>query len=126
MPRASRRLGEVELGVLSAAMERHIAGLAPSSASELRFAIRLICHDARRSDWSPESLVVAFKTAVHSVPALQRLPRGPKRDEFITRLVTLCINEFYGSPELAGREGVESPVASADWTEETERTHRAT
>jgi hypothetical protein len=65
------------------------------SSPTLRMALRRICWDAKSSNARPERFLVAFKNALQSAPALRRLARGPERDEYIARIVSLCIGEYY-------------------------------
>ena len=67
--------------MLYAALEKDMRGRRPTSSSAVKHAIWRICIDAKRNDWPPEWLLVAFKEAVFSLPAVQRVPRGPERDE---------------------------------------------
>jgi hypothetical protein len=94
-PRVTARLGAEAVAVLHAALEQEIGRRMPTSSPGLSDAIRRICLDAKRNAWPPESLLVAFKAALHSVPALQGLTSGPDRDAVVARLVSLCIDEYY-------------------------------
>ena len=123
-PRATPRLSSEGIAVLHAALERQVGSRNPSSMSGVRDAIRRISVDAKRNNWPPEWLLVAFKAAVHSLPALQRLTPGPDRDEFVARLVSLCINEYYGDSALGAYESVESVSANRNVPREAERTTR--
>jgi hypothetical protein len=68
-----------------------------ASSPSAREAVRRICDEAKREHWPPESLLIAFKQALTAAPAVRRIPRGPERDEFVACLVSLCIDEYYGS-----------------------------
>ena len=68
------------------------------SSPALKNALRQICAEAKVRNWPPESLLIAFKAALNTVPAVKRLTRGPDRDEFVARLVSLCIDEYYAGP----------------------------
>ncbi|HKW46959.1 MAG TPA: hypothetical protein VJN70_05920 [Gemmatimonadaceae bacterium] len=94
--RANARLSEEGLAALRKALDTTLADGDPVSSPALKHAVQRICIDARRSDLPPERLLVAFKTAMHTLPAVQRLTRGPDRDDFVRRLVSLCIDEYYG------------------------------
>jgi hypothetical protein len=96
VPPARPRLSAEGVAVLHAALERALTSRSAKSSSAVRHAIWRICIDARRNSWPPEWLLVAFKTAVYSLPSVRRLPGGPDRDEFVGHLVSLCINEYYG------------------------------
>jgi hypothetical protein len=66
---------------------------------DIKEAVRSVCDEARREQWPPETLLVAYKSALETVGAVRGLPRGPERDAVIARLVSLCINEYYGAPQ---------------------------
>jgi hypothetical protein len=61
---------------------------------------------------------------VHTLPALQRLTPGPDRDDFVARLVSLCINEYYGDSALGAYESVESVSANRTVSRAAEQTTR--
>jgi hypothetical protein len=104
VPRAAPRLTDEGFAVLRSALEKHIASPSPNTRSGLRHAIERICLDARRSDWPPESILVALKRALEAIPAVARLARGPERDEFVAPLVSLCIAEYYRRPSTFASE----------------------
>jgi hypothetical protein len=93
--RVQPRLSKEGVAVLSAALDSAIATRNPASSEALNHALKRICIDARGSEWPPEWLLIAFKSALYTLPALEGLTRGPERDEFVARLVSLCIDEFY-------------------------------
>jgi len=66
-----------------------------ASSPSARYAVRWICDEAKREHCPPESFLVAFKNALQTAPAVRRLTSGPDRDEFVARLVSLCIDEYY-------------------------------
>ncbi|HEY2851876.1 MAG TPA: hypothetical protein VGJ18_03470 [Gemmatimonadaceae bacterium] len=65
------------------------------SSPALDDALCHICGEARLKNWPPESLLIAYKTALEMVPAVRRLARGPDHDEFVARLVSRCIDAYY-------------------------------
>jgi hypothetical protein len=65
------------------------------SSPALDDALYHICGEARLKNWPPESLLIAFKTALEMVPAVRRFARGPDRDEFVAHLVSRCIDAYY-------------------------------
>jgi hypothetical protein len=65
------------------------------SSLSLKDALSPVCAEARRRQWPPEVLLLAFKAALETVPAVRRLTRGPDRDELVARLVTLCIEQYF-------------------------------
>lgn len=92
---ATPELSEESLALLRAALDSPIAGRYAAWPAALQHAVTRICIDAQRNDWPPEWLVIAFKGALYTLPAVQRLTRGWERDEFVARLVSLCIDEYY-------------------------------
>ena len=71
-----------------------------------RDALRAICEDAHHDDVPAEQLLVELKRAIGILCDAFAVPRGPARWEFTSRVVTLCIEEFYaaaGEPRRAAR-----------------------
>ena len=62
---------------------------------EWREALRAICEDARADDVPPEELLVELKQALAILCDTCLVPHGPARSEFTSRVVTLCIEEYY-------------------------------
>ena len=109
--RIKPQLSAEGIALLHAALEKATTSRSHEAASGLKHAVWRICVDARRNEWPPEQLLVAFKAALDRTPALQRLARGPDRDALVARLVSLCIEAYYLRP--AGRaEGERVPLAS--------------
>ena len=96
---AKPRLTEDAVAMLRAALDSAVAGRYPAWSAALKDAVKRICIEARRSDWPPEQLLIAFKSALYALPSVQALTRGPERDEFVAHLVSLCIDEYYGKPQ---------------------------
>jgi hypothetical protein len=65
------------------------------SSPTLRVALRRICNDAKDGKARPEQFLIAFKNALQSAPALRRVTPGPERDEYVARIVSMCIDEYY-------------------------------
>ena len=95
---AKPQLTEESVAVLRAALDSVVAGRYPAWSAALTHALYRICSDARRSDWPAEQLLIAFKSALYTLPSVQRLTRGSERDEFVSHLGSLCIDEYYGTP----------------------------
>lgn len=87
------------MAVLHAALGAGITDRDPKSSRALKDALRHICDEAKVKNWPPESLLIALKLALNHIPAVQRLTRGPERDEFVAHMVSLCITEYYGAPQ---------------------------
>ncbi|HEY2375497.1 MAG TPA: hypothetical protein VGH98_05935 [Gemmatimonadaceae bacterium] len=93
--RANCVLSPEGAAALYAALEDRSTTRDLASSAATVDAVRRICDEAKREHWPPESLLIAFKKALAAAPAVRRLTRGPKRDAFVARLVSLCIAEYY-------------------------------
>lgn len=67
---------------------------------QLRDDLQAICREAKRHDLRVEHLIIAFKDAWRALPEASMLPQGSQGPEFLSRVITLCITEFY-SPRAA-------------------------
>jgi len=82
---------------LRCALQAQLRGEWPDGA--LRRALRLMCDEAHRSGLRAEQLIVIVKDAWRSLPEVSRLPAGGTRERLLSRVVTMCIEEFYESHE---------------------------
>jgi hypothetical protein len=71
---------------------------------ELRGAIRGICSTPERHRFEPEDFLIAFKLALVNAANDVGIAPGPDRNDFLSKLVTVYIEEFYRSPG-AGADG---------------------
>ena len=60
-----------------------------------REAIRAMCEEAHATGVPPEQLLREVKEAVAILCDTCAVPYGPARMEFTSRVVTLCIEEYY-------------------------------
>ena len=74
-----------------------LEGRAPESmvTSEQRAVIRRICSAPERQTFEPEDFLIAFKLAIVDAANAVKIPPGPERNEFLARLVSVYIEEFY-------------------------------
>jgi hypothetical protein len=79
---------------LRCAVQAH-ARRGPVPPAQWRLALRLVCEDARRTQVPIEHLLVALKQALVPLCDVFGVPYGPERTAFMSRLVTICIEEFY-------------------------------
>lgn len=93
--RARPELSEEAFALLHAALANPVAGQYGAWSAALKHAVTRICIDARRNDWPAERLLIALKGALYALPVVQDLTREGERDEFVARLVSLCIDEYY-------------------------------
>jgi hypothetical protein len=78
---------------------------------EWRDALRAICEDAHRDGVPAEQLLVELKRAIGILCDAFAVPQAPARWEFTSRVMTVCIEEFYapaGEPRLAARRATEA------------------
>ena len=66
--------------------------------AEQRAAIRGICSDPERYRFEPEDFLIAFKLAIVDAANDVGIPHGPERNDFLARLVSVYIEEFYRLP----------------------------
>jgi hypothetical protein len=71
-------------------------------SSEQRAAIRQICSAPERHRFEPEDFLIAFKLAIVDAANDVGMPPGADRNEFLARLVSVYIEEFYGGPVADG------------------------
>ena len=64
---------------------------------ELAADLRMVCREAKRQDMRVEYLIIAFKDAWRALPEARTLPQGSQGSEFLHRVITLCIAEFYSA-----------------------------
>jgi hypothetical protein len=65
------------------------------SEPEWRSGLRALCDEARAERVLPEQLLIEVKQALVILCDSHRVPHGVARTEFISRVVTLCIEEYY-------------------------------
>ena len=65
---------------------------------EQRSALRQICSAPERNFFEPEDFLIAFKLALVDAANDVGLKPGPDRNDFLSRLVSVYIEEFYRSP----------------------------
>jgi hypothetical protein len=79
-----------------------------SVTSEQRSILRQICSAPERRTFEPEDLLIAFKLALVDAANDVGITPGPDRNDFLSRLVTAYIEEFYRYPIIgdgAGKAG---------------------
>jgi hypothetical protein len=76
-----------------------------SVTTEQRVVIRRICSAPERWNYTPEDFLIAFKLAIVDAANDGGIPPGPDRTDFLAKLVSVYIDEFYRSP---------APVTSSD------------
>ena len=69
-----------------------------SVTPEQRTVIRAICSAPERYRFEPEDFLIAFKLAVVDAANDVGIPPGPERNDFLAKLVSVYIEEFYRLP----------------------------
>ena len=76
--------------MLETALALHAAN-SPLVCDEIKRAIASVCADGKSRGVRAERLIVELKRAWYSVPE----SAGHEKAEVISRLVTMCVQEFY-------------------------------
>ena len=74
-----------------------------SGTSASREAIRELCNHFRDSARAPEQLLIAFKASLVDAASEAQVPYGPQRNELLSWLVSVFIEELYGFSLQRGR-----------------------
>jgi hypothetical protein len=69
---------------------------------EHRAVIRRICSAPERQRFEPEDFLIAFKLALTDAANAVGMPLGPDRNDFLAKLVSVYIEEFYRMPDANG------------------------
>jgi hypothetical protein len=85
--------------LLRTALRSKTSGLTISS--EQRAIIREICSSPEKLTFAPEDFVIAFKLALVDAANDVGIPPGPERNDFLSRMVSTCIEEFFRLPPLS-------------------------
>jgi hypothetical protein len=68
--------------------------------SEQLAVIRRICSAPERHSFEPEDFLIAFKLALVDAANDVGIPLGPDRNDFLAKIVSTYIAEFYRVPGL--------------------------
>ena len=85
--------------------------------SEQRAIIRQICSAPGKLTFAPEDFVIAFKLALTEAADDVGIRPGPERNDLLTRMVSVCIEEFFRLPQ-PGNAPNTSSVSSASSAQE--------
>ncbi len=80
-----------------AALQTAVHGLleGQSPGWDLRRALRTLCDLAHRENLRVEELLLLLKQAWQSLPEVRDMPPGRERQDLLSRIVSMCIEEFY-------------------------------
>jgi hypothetical protein len=93
------RLPPAHLELLKAVMSDGVTDRAVTL--EQRSVLRQICAAPERVAFEPEDFLIAFKLALVDAANEVGIKPGPERNDFLSRLVSVYIEEFYRSPASA-------------------------
>ena len=93
-PVASSTMSPAALAAVRCLLQTHVRR--PLSEPSLRQALRLLCDDAHRRGMRAEQVLVLLKQAWLSLPENDP-PHGILHADRLARVVSLCIEEFYGT-----------------------------
>jgi hypothetical protein len=71
---------------------------AKTVSAEQRSVLRQICSAPERKHFEPEDYLIAFKLALVDAANDVGIPPGPERTDFLSRLVSVYIEEFFRFP----------------------------
>ncbi len=75
-----------------------LSGTGRTVTSEQRAIIRQICSAPEKPTFAPEDFVIAFKLALTEAANDVGIRLGPERNDLLTRMVSICIEEFFRLP----------------------------
>lgn len=64
---------------------------------QIRNDMRALCRDAQEKGVQVEALIIAIKEAWHGSTEARTLPKGTQGPDLLTRIITLCISEYYSA-----------------------------
>lgn len=91
-----RVVSDAGVAALRCAVQAQLQARHALPAARWRHALRLLCDEARRCGLGPEHVLVTLKQAVRRACDATDLRAGRQRAALTSRLVTLCIEEFFG------------------------------
>ncbi|MEA2761858.1 MAG: hypothetical protein QOD47_1142 [Gemmatimonadaceae bacterium] len=82
---------------------------------EQRAVIHQICSSPEKLTFAPEDFVIAFKLALTNAANEVGIRPGPERNDLLSRLVSICIEEFFRVPSAgdAQRSGKAARASSS-------------
>lgn len=90
------RLPPAHLELLKAVMSDGVTD--KTVTLEQRSLLRQICAAPERISFEPEDFLIAFKLALVDAANEVGIKPGPERNDFLARLVSVYIEEFYRTP----------------------------
>ena len=76
-------------------------GTGHTVSSEQRAIVHQICSAPEKGTFAPEDFVIAFKLALADAANEVGIPLGPDRNDFLARMVSVCIEEFFRASAIS-------------------------
>lgn len=76
-------------------------GTGRTVSSEQRAIIHQVCSAPEMGTFAPENFVIAFKLALTDAANDVGIPPGPDRNDFLARVVSVCIEEFFRASAIS-------------------------
>ena len=76
-------------------------GTGHTVSSEQRAIIHQICSAQEKGAFAPEDFVIAFKLALTDAANHAGISLGPDRNDFLARMVSVCIEEFFRASAIS-------------------------
>ena len=109
------RLPQHHEALLRAALR--LGGTGRTVTSEQRAIIHQICSAPEKLTFAPEDFVIAFKLALTDAANDVGIRPGPERNDLLTRMVSVCIEEFFRLPS-PGNAQITNSVSRASSDQE--------
>ena len=85
-----------------------LSGVGTRVTSEQRAIIRQICSAPEKMTFAPEDFVIAFKLALTNAANDVGIRPGPDRNDLLTSMVSVCIEEFFRLPSTGEASNISS------------------
>lgn len=81
--------------------------------SEQRAIINQICSAPEKVTFAPEDFVIAFKLALTDAANNVGMRPGPERNDLLSRMVSVCIEEFFRLPPTGDSPNISSATRAS-------------
>ena len=102
--RRPRALSDTTTAALRSAVLGHL-GKSPGGDVALGHAVSLVVAEAREREMRAEDLILAFKALYDALPEPGSAAARAEQMRLRERLVTACINAYYGADGMHGADG---------------------
>ena len=96
-----------------------LSGTGGRVTSEQRAIIHQICSAPEKLKFAPEDFVIAFKLALTNAANDVGIRPGPDRNDLLTNMVSVCIEEFFRLPATGDGPSVSTAIRESSVQEIT-------